>query len=398
MQTDATPIHLDQARFREHCLTLTESQRKFARLVHAWAKNPCKLIAVVSGGPGTGKSHVVKKTLDLVEKEQLKMSYTARSAQAIGGRTIHSALQLNYRGRLLELEKQLENEEDLVAAIKASSDVLTLFKFFDDPWIVVVDEVSMINAWLMYWLIRFLMDRTARPLLVVLIGDQYQLSPVKFHYNVFSFHFSESRYIVRRIHLLENKRFTPEYGALIEAMCRFVDARDESGFFAFLCEHFPVCESIDASHLAQANRAMAAKNDRVDSFNAYYIKNLVAGPEVRIHEKLILKPGCSVIVTQNGYSPVLNGTELTFRRFCESRERVICEHPKTHEEVAVRKHPESDTFPLAVGFAITIHKFQGETIDSAKIVIHFGGNRSLNLAYTALSRVRHKGQIVAIAL
>lgn len=398
MQTDATPIHLDQARFREHCLTLTESQRKFARLVNAWSRNPCKLLTVVSGGPGTGKSHVVKKILDLVEKEQLRMSYTARSAQAIGGRTIHSALQLNYKGRILELEEQLKDEEDLVAAIKASSEVVELFKFSENPWIVVIDEVSMINAWLMYWLIRFFMDRTDLPLLVALIGDPRQLNPVKFLYNLFSFNFSESRYIVRRIHLLENKRFTPEYGAMIEAMCRFVDAGDETGLFSFLCEHFPVCESIDGSHLAQANRAMAAKNDRVDSFNAYYIKNMVEGPEVKVQEKLILKPGCSVIVTKNHHSSVKNGTELKFVRFCPDTERVVCEHPKTKEEVVVRKHADSDKFPLVLGFALTIHKFQGDTIDNAKVVIHFGGNRNLNLAYTALSRVRHKGQIVAIAL
>lgn len=398
MQTDTTPIHLDPAGFREHCLTLTESQRTFARLVAAWSRNPRKMLVVVSGGPGTGKSYVVKKTLDFVKKEQLKMSYTARSAQAIGGRTIHSALHLNFRGRLQELEKQLENEEDLVEAIKASGEVVKLFKCFDNPWIVVFDEVSMINGWLMYWLIHFFMDRTVLPVMVVAIGDQYQLNPVMSLFNLFSFDFSEIRWLVRRIHLRENKRFTPEYGAMIEAMCRFVDAGDETGLFAYLCEHFPVCESIDGSQLAQADRAMAAKNDRVDSFNAYYIKNMAAGPEVKVQEKLILKPGCSVIVTKNGCSDVMNGTELTFLRFCEKTERVVCEHPQTKEKVVVRKHPDTGRYPVALGFAATIHKFQGDTIDTAKIVIHLGGNRNLNQAYTALSRVRRKEQILAIAL
>lgn len=398
MQAKPTPIDAEDVRFSKHILTLTESQATFAKLVAAWSRDPKKSLLIVSGGPGTGKSHVVKKTLDFLMTEQCRLSYTARSAQAIGGQTIHSALRLNFRGRCQELEKELENEMDLVTSIKASEDILKEFTYTKNPYVVMVDEVSMINAWLMYWIIRFFMDRTDLPLLFITIGDPHQLNPVKCAYNLFSIDFRRKEWLIQKVHLKENKRFTPEYGDMIETLRSFVDSDDEPGLFAFLCEHFPVCDSIEGTQLKQANRAMAAKNDRVNTFNAYYIKNMVKGPAIEIQSKLVLKPGCIVMVTKNGCSSVKNGTELKFIRFCKYTERVICTDPKTKEEVSVRKDSESNKFPLALGFAATIHKFQGDTIDNAKIVIHFDGNRNLNLAYTALSRVRRKDQILAIAL
>lgn len=398
MQTESTPLTLDDAGLKEHRLSLTESQDRFVRLVKAWIQYPCKLLAIVSGGPGTGKSYVVKRTLDFVNAPQLRMSFTARSAQAIGGRTIHSALQLNYKGLCRQIEKSLENESDLVAAIDASKKIQGEFTYTEDPMIVVVDEVSMISGWLMYWIVLFFMERTKLPLLFIAIGDRHQLNPVKSPHNLFSFDFSEKRWLVRSIPLLENKRFTDDYGDLVDQLRRFVDTDDETGMIDYIHQHFPICEDITGSQLAQADRAMAAKNDRVDTFNAYYLHDMMQGPEIEIQDNLVLKPGCIVYVTRNGFSTASNGTELLFTRLCKYKGRLICADPKTRETVEVRREKASKKFPVVLGFAATIHKFQGDTIDNAKIVIHFDGNRNLNLMYTALSRVRHKAQILAVVL
>lgn len=398
MQTESPPIKFDEVGLRKHFLTLTHTQKEFVRLVVKWSKKPRKMLVVVSGGPGTGKSYVVKQTLDYLQVKQLRMSYTARSAVAIGGQTIHSSIHLNFKGLCLDLEKQLSNEQDLVTAIKASVDIMGEFDYTEHPLVVVIDEVSMVNGWLMYWLIRFFMDRTTQPLLFITIGDPHQLNPVKSIHNLFSFTFSEGRWVVRLIHLKESKRFVPEYETIINALRTFVDNANESGLFAFICQHFPIEERIEGTLLSQANRAMAAKNERVVAFNTYYIKNMVKGPEIQIEENLILKPGCIVFVTKNGCSSVSNGTELEFIRYNKRSERIICKHPQTREDVVVRKDALSKQFPVVLGFAATIHKFQGDTIDNAKIVIHFDGNRNLNMAYTALSRVRHMQQILAIVL
>lgn len=399
MQTESSsPITFNEIGLRKHYLTLTNSQKRFVRLVVQWSKKPCKMLAVVSGGPGTGKSFVVKTTLDYLNVKQLRMSYTARSAVAIRGQTIHSSIHLNFKGLCHDLEKQLSDEQDLVKAIKASSNILEEFHYEDHPLVVVIDEVSMVNGWLMYWLIRFFMDRTTQPLLFITIGDPHQLNPVKSNHNLFSFTFSEGRWVVRRIHLKESKRFQPEYEIIINKLRTFVDNGNESDLFALICQHFPIQDRIEGDILSQADRAMAAKNERVVAFNTYYIKNMVKGPEIKIDEHLILKPGCIVFVTKNGCSSVSNGTELVFIRYNKISERIICKHPKTRKEVLVRRDVLNKHFPVVLGFAATIHKFQGDTIDNSKIVIHFDGNRNLNMAYTALSRVRHIGQILAVAL
>lgn len=399
MQTESIPpITFNEIGLRKHFLTLTNSQKQFVRLIIQWSKKPCKMLVVVSGGPGTGKSFVVKTTLDYLNVQQLRMSYTARSAVAIGGQTIHSAINLNFKGLCLDLEKHLSDEQDLVKAIKASGDILKEFHYAEHPLVIVIDEVSMVNGWLMYWLIRFFMDRTDQPLLFITIGDPHQLNPVKSSHNLFKFTFSEGRYVVRRIHLKESKRFEPEYEIIINAMRTFVDSKNESGLFALICQHFPIQERIEGNILSKADRAMAAKNERVDAFNTYYIKNMVEGPEIKIDKHLILKPGCIVFVTKNGCSSVANGTQLQFIRYNKKSERIICKHPEKKGDVLIRRDSLSKHFPVTLGFAATIHKFQGDTIDNSKIVIHFDGNRDLNMAYTALSRVRHLGQILAVAL
>lgn len=397
MQSVPSPIELDEVGLRKHSLSFTDSQNAFVEAVISWCKNPSKELIVLSGGPGTGKTHVVKTVLNHVKVEQLRMSYTARSAQAIGGKTIHSAFEINFRGLCHELEKRLAEEPDLMTTIRESAEVVGEFKYFDDPLIIIIDEVSMISGWFMYWLIRFLFDRTTKPVLIVLIGDEHQLPPVQSIHNLFSFPPDVGvGFTILRIHLRESKRFTREYEKIIDELRVYVDRGDEEGLFAFLNERFPVCEDIDGMLLSQADRAMAAKNERVNTFNAYYLKNMIGGVEIRIGEKIFLKSGCIISVTKNGCSSVANGTELEFVRYRKKDDRLICRDLNTREEVIVRKDFESKKFPVTVAFAATIHKFQGNTIDNARIVIHLDGNRNLNMIYTAVSRVRDMTQILGI--
>ena len=396
MQTKSGPRTLNEMGFYKHVLTLTESQKKLVDVINDWIQQPRKMIVVVSGGPGTGKSFILKKILDVLKVEQLRMSYTARSAQAIGGQTIHSAVQLDFRGLCHELEKELADERDLRVSIRKSRDIVKEFHFNRDPEIVALDEVSMINGWLIYWLIRYFMDRTIQPLLFIAVGDRHQLSPVRSHHNLFSFSFPKSQYLVRKIQLKESKRFSPEYEVLIHQLREFVDHENEAGLFVFLSEHFPIEEDIDGSLLLQADRAMAATNKRVETFNTYYIHYMVPGPSIQIDYGLVLKPECIVFVTKNGCSKVTNGTELTFIRY--HQDRAYCIHPKTKEEVIVSRDHETKKMPLVLGFAATIHKFQGDTIEQDKIVIHLDGNRDLNMVYTAVSRVKSMHQILAMTL
>lgn len=396
----SSEIEIDQAGLRKHYLTLTKCQRAFVGLLVNWIKKPRKLLVVVSGGPGTGKSYVVKNTLDYVKTKQLRMSFTARSAVAIGGRTIHSTLGLELKGPLADLEKSLENETNISKSIEKSHEIVKNFKCDVYPYIIVIDEISMIKGWFIYWLIHYFMNRTDSPLFFVCMGDPHQLTPIKSIHNLFSITFSktENQFDICKIYLTESKRFEPEYEILINALRKFVDENDETGMFDFVQQHFPVVEEINNLLLMQADRAMACKKETVKTYNKFYLKKKVSGPKIEIYPNLVLKPGCLVFVTKNGCSEVNNGTQLIFQNYIYYKDVAICKNPKTNSEIEVERDYYSGNFPLELGFAGTIHKYQGDTIDELKIVINFNESRNPNLVYTALSRVRQMEQILGIEL
>ena len=185
-------IEVDEVGLDKHYLTLTECQKPFIHIVKDWIKRPRKLLVVVSGRPGTGKSYVVKNTFNYIKTLQLRMSFTARSAASIGGKTIHFTLSLHASNEICkELEKKFAEETDLVKTIKQSRKILKEFQCAIYPSVVIADEISMINGWFMYWIIRYFMDRTDIPLIFICMGDLHQLNPVKSIHNLFSFTFTE---------------------------------------------------------------------------------------------------------------------------------------------------------------------------------------------------------------
>lgn len=406
---------MDSTRFQEHYLSLTNQQKELVDTLQNWIQQPRKMLVTVSGGPGTGKTYAVKKTLEFVDMKQLRMSYTARSAYAIGGRTIHSTVHLDWSPDSLykRIEKELENEPDLNECIEKSRCILDEFNYIGpQPDIVVVDEVSMINAWLMYWLVRFFMDRSRKPVLFIAMGDQHQLSPVRSPYNLFSITQLDTLYETHFVRLVDNKRFKPEYQVLIDRLSQHVQEEDVTGLFTYILTNFPVVESITSETLMQADRAMALKNATVNNYNRFYLKCMVPGKMVRLYkctpERVVekdyidVKPGCRIVVNENILSrqsgSVMNGTQLTFNEYDAISDVLRCVECGTRKIVNIERNHSTGKFPIDLGFAATVHKFQGETIDSARIVINFDKSENVNLVYTALSRVRDMSQIIAIQL
>jgi exodeoxyribonuclease V alpha subunit len=118
-------------------------------------------ITIITGGPGTGKTTVIKKLLTILEQQQLHYvlcAPTGRAAKRITQSTGRLAVTMH---RLLEFDVStfsfLKNEKN---AIRAN--------------IIIIDEASMIDIFLAHALLK------ATPLdaHVVFIGDVYQLPSV----------------------------------------------------------------------------------------------------------------------------------------------------------------------------------------------------------------------------
>lgn len=122
-------------------------------------------ISVITGGPGTGKTTIIKCIIDILENE--KKSYilcapTGRAAKRITETTGKKSKTLH---RLLEISKISDNDMD--AIINFAPEIL--------PYnVVIVDEVSMVDTILMNNLVKALKDSTK----LILVGDSYQLPSV----------------------------------------------------------------------------------------------------------------------------------------------------------------------------------------------------------------------------
>lgn len=412
---DESIISLNAAGFDKHVeQSLTPSQKQFANLLKEWIDRPRNKIILLSGGPGTGKTYVVRTCLEFVENAtQVRMAFTARIANEIGGRTIHSTMKLDWRpGSLLNsIETALVSETDVDKCIQKSSELKREMCCYQKPSIVIVDEIGMIPFWMLYWIIRYFFDnRKKRPVLFIGMGDWHQLRPVKSEYNVFGVDCLDKEFETSRIELVESKRFFPTYKSIIEHLKSFVNDGDENGLVEYVQNTFPVVDDIDGSMLERCTMAMAFRNDTVNLYNNYYLRKMIPGSKIRLIEYdkiqgkkisdrfIDVKPNCKIFVTENGNLEVNNGTQLIFKTFDQEKDVLECESVKIAGKKIYIERNEKCKFPVTLGFAATIHKFQGFTIDDKAIVINFNGCRDLNLIYTALSRVKSIEQILAIAL
>ncbi|GFQ76184.1 uncharacterized protein TNCT_125971 [Trichonephila clavata] len=390
--------------FDKHVESLTPSQQTFPFLVHEWLLNRQHAVILVAGGPGSGKTFTVTSCLDRISVPQLRMAPTARVAQRIGGQTIHSALKLGWTpgSVLYTLEKQLQHETDEAVCLEKSAVLVDTFDCPQMPDIVVVDEIGMVSFWLAHCIIQYFFRRP-KPILFVAMGDPNQLRPVKTNHNVFIVSLDIP---IIRIDLKESKRFSPEYESIIQQLRYYVDTNDETGLFTYICGTFPIVEHIDTTVLQKCTRALAYLKSTVEAYNNFYLKRLIQGPRIRLWTRtkegmgttyVDVKVGCHIFIIQNGVSLASNGTPLLFENYNAEQDCIECMDPVKKVMIQVQRNLKGE-FPIVVGFAGTIHKFQGDTMDDDAIAMNFNGSRDLNLVYTALSRVKSINQIVALQL
>ena len=142
---------------REFRIDLSEEQKKAIKLVFE------NKVSIVTGGPGTGKTTIIKVIIRLMQNEGLDIALcapTGRAAKRITETTGEEAKTLH---RLLALGK---TEED---GITINYEVPKI-----DKDVVIVDEVSMVDTVLLHFLTKALLEKTR----LVLIGDADQLPSV----------------------------------------------------------------------------------------------------------------------------------------------------------------------------------------------------------------------------
>lgn len=399
---------LDIGGFYEHVNTLTEKQKNFPSLLNDWFESPSNDIIVVSGSPGSGKTFTVNETLMYVDTQILKMAYTAKTACNIGGSTIHSTLHLgwdedSFLHKLISDIKKIDDEDVdyKTKCLNLSQMLQGYLTCMENPSIIVIDEVGMISFWLTNEIVKYFFSTTPNPKLIIMMGDQFQLTPVDCKYNIFNM----KPFQFKLLQLSDNKRFTADYNVIINKLKDLMSHEDEDEFFTCIHQTFPILENVYDYQLKECNRVLVYTNETAKKYNNFYIENL-PGPKIHFpkiinnkvyrNDFITLKKNCDVVVTRNCIVP--NGTLLKFIEYNRDYDVLICKNPNTCNFINISRNNFTGNFPLTVGFATTIHKFQGQTINEPKIFIEFDQCKDMHLIYTALSRVRSINQIIGIIL
>lgn len=380
-------------------ITLHENQKRAVSL----AVNSG--VSVITGGPGTGKTTIIKCVLECFKKQHKKvllLAPTGRASKRLSestgedAKTIHRALELKGGdGSFFSKDETNPINED----------------------VIIVDEVSMVDSMLMYALCKAIKKHTQ----LIMVGDKDQLPSVGAG-NVLSdilqsgvipvcmlteiYRQDSKSYIITNAHLINDGKMP-----LLDNSSKdffFVEKQDATemlntcvGLVTLRLPKFANTTSQKIQVLAPVKAGACG----VDMLNKSLQKMInpasKAKGELRT-ETTIYREGDRVMQTVNNYeqewqklvddmflekgSGVFNGDIGTIKTIDPETSEVIV----LFEDGRESKYYKSNISELVLSYAITIHKSQGSEFDVAVIPVVAGSSMILtrNLLYTAVTRAK----------
>ncbi len=359
----------------------------------------------LTGEPGSGKTHTINNYIAWLRERTVEPSITASTGIAathVGGMTIHAWSGIGIKRDLSDwdLEALLEREP-LVRRVRLAH-------------VLIIDEVSMLDAHTLTMVdnaVRTLRgsEQPFGGLQVIFVGDFFQLPPVsKGEPSKFAFespawkeanplhcylneqHRQDDDIFLELLGALRAGKLTSKHKDALRARAEFPEEGDLS---TRLYPHNADVDRINVEALSKIDASAKVFEMRSEGGKAL-VESLKRG--CLSPETLALKDGAAVMFTRNNFEHgYVNGTLGTVTGFSESGFPLV----RTREGAMIEASPEEWRIddrartlakivqvPLRLAWAITVHKSQGMSLDSA--VMDLSAAFEYGQGYVALSRVR----------
>lgn len=357
----------------------------------------------LTGAAGSGKTYVLRKYINWLRMCGIEPAVTASTGIAathIHGQTIHAWSGIGIKKGLTayDLDRIGQTER--------------LVKRFHKTQVLIIDEVSMISAHTLAMINQSIQAglQNYEPfggMQVVLCGDFFQLPPVR-KYDDVSFCFSGPPWNELGIHVAY---LTEQHRQKDDALLSILDAfrsgtvtnAQKELLKKRICEKKPENVPYLYTHNFDVDRVNEEQLSLLDT-PLYTFSMEATGSKARIEslkrtllvpEVLKLKKGARVMFVKNHSTGLfVNGTLGTVVGFGGKRPKVKTTEGKVitveAESWAVeengKKRAEVHQLPLRLAWAITVHKSQGITLESA--YIDLTKTFVEGQGYVALSRVK----------
>lgn len=370
----------------------------------------------ITGCAGVGKTHLLNIIKDKYQKSNLHIvASTGIAAVHIGGMTLHSWAGLGGSNRTI----------DEIVHFVTSSKGNYVRKRLKQVKILAIDEISMISAHTFNLLNNLLKiirknELSFGGIQIILFGDFLQLPPVDKQPIEAFFCFESTAWweanikiiclyqVFRQqeqilIQLLNKLRFNQLEATDLEILKnRTVSAEQDKIKPTIICTHNKQIELINNNKLAQINQPSYEfrMQEEGDLYKiAFLKKNCLAS------ELLVLKEKAQVMMLKNTYykDKIINGSIGLVVGFSIDKlplvafgNKVITVEPEEwqieeYNDLTQRQEVKAKIkqLPLALAWAITVHKSQGMSLD--KIECDLSHAFEEGQIYVALSRVKTLG-------
>ncbi len=364
-------------------------------------------VNIITGGPGTGKTTIIKCILSIFKNRNLSVSLcapTGRASKRLSESTGEEAKTIH---RLLDLDfKSGKGKFTFNSDSKIESDV------------IIVDEVSMCDE----YVFNALLSATRRGSRLILVGDKDQLQSVgagnvlgdiidfgdiAISQLTYIYRQEQESLIIANAHRINNGEMPIIRNKESDFLFSEVDGQTEvlKTVVDMVSKRIPAYLNIaphDVQVLCPMKKQISGVNNMNKELQSAVNPESKNKPEMKHHD-IIFRQGDKIIHVENNYDlawmrgsevgqGVYNG-DIGFIKQVDNIDNTIVVE---FEDGRVATYTRENFDQIKLAYAITVHKSQGCEFDVVVIVL-MGGMPTLltrNLLYTAVTRAKSMSVIV----